>query len=578
MRWTPARRELSALLIAASGLGCTPRLSAPIGEARDTPPRKGGTLNVATFVHVRSIDPAVAFDEGSEPIVRLVFGRLFHVSRNGQILGDIAESFQASDDGLRLTVRLRPQARFHDGSRVTAHDVKRSFERMLHPETPCPAPSFYDRIRGYDAYRDGKAAALAGVQAVSDDVVTFVLREPDATFLPVLTLGFAAPVCRAAGSTYDASFSLQACGAGPFRLEAWEGQEALRLRRHDAYHAAADVHLDAIHWLFGVMSTAQRFRFERGELDLVHELTAADSVAFRTDARWNDFAAWNRPRTTRGIFMNTEMPPFDRQEVRSAIAHAIDRQAVATLRAGTLVAAHSMVPSGVVGHDPTFQGQRYDPAKALELMQRAGFPYDPSTGTGGYPDTIDYVVPADSFDMQVAEVFQQQLARVGIRIRIKAMAWTASLVVTGRRGAARMGADGWSADFDDASDFLDPLFSTQAIQNEESQNRAFYSNLELDELLRRARRELSADERRKLYRRAEEIIRDDAPWAIVYGYRYFDVWQPYLHGYSTHPHMYLDIANAWLDVEQRKLAFRAKGAPPGSVNALALDLTRRRHR
>jgi ABC-type transport system substrate-binding protein len=324
--------------------------------------------------------------------------------------------------------------------------------------------------------------------------------------------------------------------------------------------------------MFAVPSTAQRFRFERGEIDFVHELSAADAVAFRSDPRWAPLGDWSRPRSTRGIFMNTELAPFNHADVRRAVAHAIDRDQVASLRAGHLVAANSMIPSGVLGHDPDFPGQQHDIDRALQLMQRAGWAYDPVTRKGGYPEVIDYYCAADSFDVAVAEIFQQQLARIGIRIRIKAVSWAAYLAITGRRGRARMGADGWSADFDDPSDFFDPLFSTHAIQQEESQNRAFYSNPEFDALLERARREMDPGVRRQLYQRADGVVRDDAPWAVVYGFRYYDVRQGYVEGYRPHPHAYLDVASVWLNSSRKRLAGRYRNAPPTSVGALALHL------
>jgi ABC-type transport system substrate-binding protein len=139
-----------------------------------------------------------------------------------------------------------------------------------------------------------------------------------------------------------------------------------------------------------------------------------------------------------------------------------------------------------------------------------------------------------------------------------------------------MGGHGWVADFDDPSDFFEPLFSSSSIQDEESSNTSFYSNPLLDDTLALARRELDPAKRKSLYKRAEEIVRDDAPWAFVYGYRYYDVWQPYLHGYRPHPHHFQDLARSWFDVEQRNRARHARSAPPLSIHALALSLMRMR--
>lgn len=565
----------SSTLALAILLGaCTDKLSPPLGHARPLAPARGGMLTVATFVSVNSIDPADTFDEAADPLQRLLFARLLRIGTSGNFEGDLAERFEQSSDGLTVRLHLRTNALFHDGTAVTTHDVKRSFERVLHPDTPCPAPSFYDRIEGYDEYRKGSAHELRGIEAESSHTVAFHLREPDAAFLALLTLPFAAPVCKSAGSRYEPSFSTRACGAGPFRIAEWRGTDALVLRRHDGYYDRSKPYLDGVTWLFGVPLTSQRFRFERGEIDLVHELSAADSVAFRRDPAWRPFGAWNRSRSTRAIFMNTELAPFDQLPVRQAVAHAIDREALASLRAGHIVAASSLVPEGVVGHAAGFDGQRFDLQAARELMREAGYAYDPATDTGGYPQTLDYLVPADSFDLQVGELFQQQLRRIGLRIRLKPLSVGAYLTITGRRGQARIGADGWSADFDDPSDFFEPLFSSRSIQTEHSQNRSFFRNAQLDQVLDAARKELDSNRRRELYLQAERIVRDQAPWAIAYGYRYYDVWQPYVHGYRPHPQLFMEVDGVWVDRDMRRLASRSRGAAPASLNALAFQLAR----
>jgi len=569
MRSIRRAAELAAFALLASA--CSSELAAPIGQPTDSPPSRGGRITVASFVGLRSLDPAVAFDEGADPIQRLLFARLVRLSRDGRFEGELAESFEVSADGRMLRFRLRPSARFHDGAPVTAADVKRSLERALHRETPCPAPSFYDRIAGFDAWHSGKADQLAGIQAESPGVVRFDLSEPDATFLAVLTLPMAAPVCASAGSSYDTSFSSRPCGAGPFKLRQWDEHEGLLLDRHDGYAEPGLPLLDGIRWLLEVPLTTQRFRFERGEIDILHDLSVADGAAFRRDPRWQPLGAWTMPRMTKGLFMNTRMAPFDRVGVRQAVASALDREAIARLRAGHIVPADRMLPAGVVGYDPSFPGQRFDLHAALDAMSSAGLAFDPATGRGGWPETIDYFAPADSFDLQFAEVVQQQLARIGLRIRLKAMSWPAYLARISRAGQARMGAAGWTADFDDPSDFFEPLFSSKAIQEEGSQNYAFFSSPELDALLDRGRTELDPVRRRAIYRRAEEIVRDQAPWAIAYGYRRYEQWQGYVRGYKPHPHAQLDVGFLWIDQRQKQ---RASRTPFGSMNVLASLLPR----
>jgi ABC-type transport system substrate-binding protein len=112
-------------------------------------------------------------------------------------------------------------------------------------------------------------------------------------------------------------------------------------------------------------------------------------------------------------------------------------------------------------------------------------------------------------------------------------------------------------DYPDASDFFEPNFSSDAIADEDSQNFAFYSNPELDLLLKKAHRELDADARRAMYRRCEEIVRDDAPWAIGYHQRWYELVQPYVHDFVLDAKHSQDVRFVWIDAAARQRSARS---------------------
>ena len=191
--------------------------------------------------------------------------------------------------------------------------------------------------------------------------------------------------------------------------------------------------------------------------------------------------------------------------------------------------------------------RRHDLAAALDAMARAGYPFDPATGKGGWPEPIDYLTIPDTGDQQCAEIWQQQLARVGLRIRLKLVTYASFLAESQRRRAAAMGRAGWSADYPDPGDFFEPTLSGAAIQDEGSDNVSFFSNAELNGVLARAHGEPDRARRDALYLRAEEIIRDEAPWIPTYGTRSYELWQPYVHGYAPHPVLRQRFADVWID-------------------------------
>jgi len=160
---------------------------------------------------------------------------------------ELAERITTSEQGRRIRFVLRPGLRFHDGAPLTAADVKRSLERSLHPDTPCPGASLYRMLRGYEAYRSGAAAELAGLVVVDELTIDVVLSEPDATFLALMSLGLAAPICPSSGRSVATHAPTPPCGAGPFRFESWDRAERVVLRRFENYHVAGKPLLDGEH-------------------------------------------------------------------------------------------------------------------------------------------------------------------------------------------------------------------------------------------------------------------------------------------------------------------------------------------
>jgi ABC-type transport system substrate-binding protein len=206
-----------------------------------------------------------------------------------------------------------------------------------------------------------------------------------------------------------------------------------------------------------------------------------------------------------------------------------------------------VLPEGIPGSAPLQRMRTHDLAAALEQMRAAGYAYDPTTGTGGYPYVIDYIAPAETFEQQAAEIWVEQLARIGIRVRLELTSYASYLAKVQKRRTAAMGWVGWKADFPDALNFFEPTLSSRAIDDEHSQNYAFFRNDELDRVLDDASREQDPEVRKRLFTRAEEIIRDEAPWAPTHAPRLFELWQPYVRGYVPHPVIPQRFRDVWID-------------------------------
>ncbi len=580
MRWIHGRTDAGVGLLATAlvaTVACNSPLAAPIPTAHPEgdAPRHGGTLRLASFADIRSLDPAVTLDALGASAVELLFAGLVDYDANANLVPDLASRYEVSQDGTVYRFFLREGVLFHDGTELTAADVKRSIERALHPATPNPVASLYEAILGYDAYLSKNAPHLDGVSVEGRYVVAIHLKERDARFLYALAMQPLRPVCKSAGERYVDSWL--PCGAGPFKVlpGGWERGRSLTLVRHEGYFRAGRPYLDSVSWIYNVNRSVQAYKFQDGDIDSTRDLGDGDVHRFIDDPRWETFHAFEPPRNVIGESMNTEMPPFDNVEVRRAVASAIDREHYRLVKPASIVPATQLIPPAVPGYDPSFRGQTYDYAAALDHMRKAGYPYDPATGEGGYGPVIPYYTYPQGTGVYTAQVLQQDLAKIGLRIELRLVNFPTFAALHGRRKKAPISAPGWVMDYPDPSDFFDFLFGSEAINDEDSSNTAFYKNPRLDEILVRARRELDPRVRTKLFDQANRIVCDDAPWAFTYFFRYFVIWQPMVHGFGIHAVWTEYAADAWVD---RREGLASRDFSLLWPNGLAILTGRPRHR
>ena len=356
-------RRLAILVVivagACNGIDRGPH-SMPAGHAA---PVEGGTLRYATKDQVRTLDPAIEFDEVSSYAVHALYDTLVDYAPavrgdlgSGQaIVPHLAERYEISPDGMTFHFWLRPGIVFSDGRPVVAGDFAYAFERVR-KKLDSPFSSFL--------------ADVSGIATPAPNELVIQLAHPNLAFLAVLTMSFATPL--RPGLSDDAR-QHEALGTGPFMLEAWVQGRRLIVTKNPRYWDAANIHLDRLELLENVPRDVQFLMFERGELDAAERLSSPDYQWIMGRADWAPYVQHRPVMNAYGSRMNVTQPPFDDRRVRQALNYAVNKEHEIELLDDAAVISHGILPPGTFGRDDALAPYPHDPAKARALLAEAGY-------------------------------------------------------------------------------------------------------------------------------------------------------------------------------------------------------------
>jgi ABC-type transport system substrate-binding protein len=504
-------------------------------------PVYGGTVVIADEDDYRTLDPAIAYDERSWAGEWMIFDTLVRYDEKLNIVPDLAEAWETSDDGLTWTFHLRDDVRFHNGRPMVAADVVYSWSRLFDPALASPGADFYGAIVGSEDVLDGKAKTLAGLTTPDDHTLVVRLSELDPVFLYEVSMLFGAVVPKEEVEARGEEWAWRPVGTGPFAVESWAlGEKTTFVASPYSWDPP---YVDRVEHLSGYPWSVQFLKLEAGELHEVERLSAPDYLWVREDPLWSKQLRLTPQMDIYGEMMNCEMPPFDNVWFRRAVSSAIDRDKLARIRNGRIVPTSSFLPPGMAGHEEGLPWQSYDPAAAKDALAKAGYP-------DGYPETIPYMTLTDEASRLSAESIQQDLAAIGIHIDIQSVTFPVYLTATGRKKTVPFAYTAWVMDYPHPSNFLTTKFSSKNIADENSNNDSRYSNPTVDALLDEARRTLDPAAQTELYRQAHRLIAADAPNVFEYHSTVTTVTAPVLKGFVPNVAYTRDLRKVWLDVPE----------------------------
>ncbi len=529
-----------SLVLTACG-GATPT-AAPTEPGGAPTTQKGGEMIAAYKDDLATLDPAIGYDWTNWPAIKLVFDGLLDYDSGTTIQPRIAESLpEVSADGLTYTFKVRKGVKFHNGRELTADDVVYTLTRVLDPKTGSPGAGFYVGIKGAQEFIDGQTTSVEGIKALDANTVQFTLNSPDVTFLNKMALNFAFIVPKEAVEQEGENFGHKPTGTGPYMLKEWKSGEFLAFERNPSYFFEGRPNIDKITIQVGVAPDVALLRLEKGEIHLMGDPPpGADWARITGDAAWKDRIEVEATVNTTYIAINVTTPPFDDVKVRQALNHAIDKQRIVQLLNGRATVANQVLPPLMPGYDSAYTGYDYNPDKAKQLLTEAGFP-------DGFETSIECI--AVDPQPKLCESFQQDLAKVGIKLTINTLA--APNVIddagNGRTPLVWSGGLAWTQDYPDPDDFYAPILGCDSnVPGGWNWSRYCNETVHAKSIELLAMTDRNA--RLEAYKPLFKALMDDAVWVPVINGQYTVAHSEKLHGQPTltHPEHLFSYETMWM--------------------------------
>ncbi|MFF9477547.1 ABC transporter substrate-binding protein [Streptomyces sp. NPDC014733] len=479
-----SRRVVAAAIgvtLAAGATACGPKDAADAGA--DATPHKGGTLTVLNSEPQTDFDPARLYTSGGGKVPTLVFRTLTTRKRANGAAGTEAVPDLATDTGRPSknatvwTYTLKNGLKFEDGTPITSADIKYGIERSFAAELSGGAPYLRDWLIGGEKYqgpyKDTSKGGLKSIETPDDKTLVFHLKKPEGEFPLLATQTQFAPVPRAAdtGTKYEE----HPVSSGPYKVVKNTGDgEHLLLKRNPYWSEKTDkerhAYPDTVDVRSGLDSAVINQRLATG--------SGADAAAVTTDTNLGpaelariagDKELEKRVGTghfgyTNYLAFNPRVKPFDKPEVRQALAYAVNRTSVVNAAGGSSLAepATTFLPNqksfGYTGADPFPAGKTGNPAKARELLKKAGYPH-------GLKITLTHSTAKNfATSPEVATAVQDALKKAGITVELKGLEDNDYKdTVHSLKDEPGLFLAGWGADWPSGGPFLAPIFDGRQI-------------------------------------------------------------------------------------------------------------------
>jgi peptide/nickel transport system substrate-binding protein len=508
---------LAAIVLAFGVVGC--------GGDDDDGGGGGGELVFGTASDPVVLDGALVSDGESLRVIDQMFEGLVTLKEGTtEVVPGLATEWEADEPGTAWTFTLREGVNFHDGEPFNAEAVCFNFDRWYNFKGPFQLESatyYWQTVFG--GFSDGKTESLyKSCEATDETHVTINLTKASSSFLGALALTnftFASPKALqefgADEGTVDEETGFKPTGTygtehptgtGPFKFVSWTRGDRLVLERNDDYWGEK-ANLERVIFRPIADNAARLQALQSGDIQGYDLVEPQDMETIRND---ENLQLLDRPAfNVAYVGINQKMPPMDKLEVRQAVAHGLDRQAVVdNFYAGRGEVAKEFMPPSLFGYAQDVTEYPYDPAKAKSLLQQAGLT-QPVPIEFWYPTDVSRPYMPDP--KRNFEAFKASLEKSGFRVTARSAPWSPDYLGRVQEGkAGHLHLIGWTGDFGDPDNFIGVFFQQPTDQ-------FGFTNQELTNLLNQAEEETDEAARTSLYEDANRMIMDFLP-AVPYAH------------------------------------------------------------
>lgn len=487
------------------------------------------------------LDPTLVSDSSSRIMTSAMFVRLVESHpQTGEIVPDLAKSWDISKDGLEYTFHLR-DAVWSDGQPLTAYDVEYSWRRLANPKTGSTYIQMVDVFENGRDLRMGKTTEdKFGVKAVDDHTLKVKLTKPVPYFLGMIEYMVFAPVPKHIIEKFKAEGKENLwvrpeniVVSGPFQLVEEQFKQYKLYKKNPKYYSADKVKINKVKVLLIEDYTSAMNAYKTGQHDWLAE-TSIPTDMLEEIRKYKDYH-FDPMLTIYFYIFNTLRKPLDDVRVRNALSLAIDRKMIVErITKQGQIPSRDLVAKGIANYVGA-ESSVYDPETAKKLLADAGFP----AGKGFPKMTIKF--NTSEGHRKIAEAIQEMWrSTLGIQVDIANMEFR-SLLEDQNQKKFDIVRFAWVADY------MDPHTFMQLGLSESENNKSGWKNKKYDELI--AQTDQTADQKKRfdLFTEAEKILAEESPFAPIYSYTRSYLKKPYLKGFWPHFQDRHEWKYMWID-------------------------------